>query len=187
MIKETTFVAFLRGINVGGNKMVKMSKLSTILTTKGFKNVRTLLVSGNVIFDSSVENVSLIKEQIEKAIQEEFGFIVAVLIRRKVDILSLVQSDPFMGISVTPLTRLYVTFLSQAVKSNLRIPYESKEKDFSIIKVTTTEVCTVLVLSGNRNTTDAMSIIEKEFGKNVTTRNWNTIVRIKTLLDEKSD
>lgn len=79
---------------------------------------------------------------------------------------------------------MYVTFLPEKSKDYVKIPYlpaqagESPEKDFTILRVTDNEVCSVLTLSKERKTTDAMHILEKTFGKNITTRNWNTIIRI---------
>jgi uncharacterized protein (DUF1697 family) len=91
-----------------------------------------------------------------------------------------VKGSPFEDVTVTSQTRLYVTFLSEKPASNLEIPYESPEKDFRILSVSDSEVCSVLTLTPNRGTTKAMDILEKEFGKNITTRNWNTVQKIGT-------
>ena len=95
------------------------------------------------------------------------------------------SGHPFKKIKTTPQTRLYITFLSDKTSSKLKIPYESPEKDFSILSVTKNEVISVLTLSANRSTTDVMKILEKEFGKKITTRNWNTVVKINNLWQEK--
>ena len=91
---------------------------------------------------------------------------------------NLVDENPFKKVPVTAFTRLYVTFLSEKPKTNLKIPYESPKKDFKIIRVSSGTVCSVGTLSKNGQTIDLMSFLEKEFGKKVTTRNWNTITRI---------
>jgi uncharacterized protein (DUF1697 family) len=94
------------------------------------------------------------------------------------EIQELADSNPFKKITVTPQMRLYVTFLSEKPKSSLKIPYESPEKDFKIVRVSNNEVCSVLTLSPNTGTVDAMSVLEKEFGRKVTTRNWNTVIKL---------
>lgn len=71
------FVAFLRGINVGGNKKVEMSKLKKVFESLGFVNVSTYINSGNVIFQSSRKDFS----QIEIALEKSFGFEIKVIIR----------------------------------------------------------------------------------------------------------
>jgi uncharacterized protein (DUF1697 family) len=106
-----------------------------------------------------------------------FGYEVSVILRATQEIQDLVDSIPFKDIKVTPQTRLYVTFLSEKPKSSLKVPYESPEKDFKIVRVTNGEVCSVLTLGSNRGTIDAMDILEKEFGKKITTRNWNTVIK----------
>jgi len=76
---------------------------------------------------------------------------------------------------------LYVTFLSETSDTSLEIPYESPEKDLRILRASNHEICSVLILSQKRGTVDLMSFIEKEFGKNVTTRNWNTVKKLAAL------
>lgn len=75
------YVALLRGINVGGNRKVEMPKLKAAFEKFGFKNVKTFINSGNVIFVSEIKDSKKLCEQIEKAIKKDFGFDVPVLIR----------------------------------------------------------------------------------------------------------
>lgn len=171
------YVAFLRGINVGG-VLVKMADLKVIFESLGFQNVRTLLASGNVIFEANETKEETLVLMIEEALTKRYGRHIAVLVRSLSDMQRLVDSEPFKAISVTPQTRLYVTFLTQKPENLLKIPYESPEKDFWILHVSDGEVLSVKTLTNNGGTTDMMGFIEKEFGKNVTTRNWNTIEKI---------
>lgn len=172
------YVAFLRGINVGGHKAVKMEDLKKVFASLGFKNVKTLLASGNVLFEASQGSADVLSKKIEEELKKSFGHEIGVLIRKIGELQSLAEVNPFKGVKLTPQTRLYVTFLSEKPRSNLKIPYESPEKDFKIISVSSGEVCSALTLSPTRRTTDLMGILEKEFGKKVTTRNWNTIIRL---------
>jgi uncharacterized protein (DUF1697 family) len=176
--RMTGYVAFLRGINVGGNNLIKMEDLKKVFETMGFRNVKTLLASGNVIFDTVKEKTLILGRIIGEKLETTFGYNNGVIVRSIKEIQNLADIGPFKNITVTPETRLYITFLPEKPKSNLKIPYESPEKDFKILQVTDTEVCSVITLSHNRNTLDAMNILEKEFGKKITTRNWNTIERI---------
>lgn len=174
---NTKYVAFLRGINVGG-KMVKMEALRKAIEELGYEHVKTLLNSGNVVFEAEEKNEKKLQQVIEEKLEKVFGFHIDVLLRTQKNIQALVSADPFKGIAVTPQTRLYVTFLSEKSVHALKIPYESPEKDFRILRVTDTEVVSVLTLSEKRGTTDVMKIPEKEFGKLITTRNWNTVKKI---------
>jgi uncharacterized protein (DUF1697 family) len=172
------YIAFLRGINVGGHKPIKMDALAGAFRSLGFQNVKTILASGNVLFEAPKASTGVLTQKIEEKLEKTFGHPVGVTLRTVPEIQKLVKSDPFKNINVTPQTRLYVTFRRDGTKGTLKIPYQSHEKDFEILHVTTGEVCSVLTLSPDRQTTQLMNILEKEFGKTVTTRNWNTLVRI---------
>jgi len=182
------YVALLRGINVGGNKKVPMSDLKKAFEALGFSDVKTLLNSGNVVFSAKEIEPVLLTQQIEQTLAKTFGFPIPVIIRIKDEVRSFVDSNPFKSLVVTPETRLYITFLSEKPTSNLKIPYVSPEKNFTILEISHNEIFSAVLVSEQYNTTDAMKILEKEFGsprdeagKNVTTRNWNTVVKLAAL------
>ena len=77
------YVALLRGINVGGNSQVEMSRLKTVFEKLGFSEVSTYINSGNVIFSSNKLTEVKLASAIEKGIEDEFGFNVHVIVRTK--------------------------------------------------------------------------------------------------------
>ena len=175
------YVAFLRGINVGGNNKIDMDELRQAFMSWGFAGVKTVLASGNVIFETQKAKDGL-AQIIEQKISESFGIDVSVILRTVDDIKALAEADPFKNIRVTPQTRLYVTFLADKPKS--KTP-ESQDKDFRILHVSDAEVFSVLTLLPDRRTVDLMKILEIEFGKKITTRNWNTVCRILKASQDK--
>lgn len=173
------YVAFLRGINVGGHKSVKMADLRTAFEAMGFQNVRTVLASGNVVFGaarpaSSEEATARIAQEL----QQTLGHAVSVTVRTMGDLRHLVDSDPFKDVTLTPDTRLYITFLSQPVKSRPDFAYESPEGDLTIRRISPGEVAGMVVLSSGHGTTELMALLDKQFGAAVTTRNWDTINKV---------
>ena len=172
------YAAFLRGINVGGHKPVPMGKLKAALESLGFQNVHTLLVSGNVLFEAPAAGTPALAKKIEERLKKTFGTDIGTIVRTIQELRDLAGSGPFKAVRVTPQTRLYVTFLPERPQSSLKIPYSTPEKDFQILRVTATEVCSVVIVSPARRSVDLMNILEKEFGKRITTRNWNTVVRV---------
>jgi uncharacterized protein (DUF1697 family) len=177
------YVAFFRGINVGGNTMINRERLKEIFELLGMKNVRVLLNSGNVIFETSEDNTAAISLKIREGLRREMGFEREVIIRSGNQIKSLVDFNPFKDISVTPNTRLYVTFIEREPSSSIKIPYFSAEGDLQILQLRDGAACIVLVLSPGRGTVDMMARMEKEWGKHVTTRNWNSILKIAKILE----
>ena len=179
-IAMARYVAFLRGINVGGNVLIKMDVLRKQFEKLGFENVKTVLATGNVIFDlaDGARGHEEAAKKIEIALQKMMKRDVKVMLRSIDEIQKLVDSEPFKKVKVTKETRLYVTFLGDKPTSKLKIPYATPEKDFQILRVTAGEVCSFLVISLEKKSVDLMKIIEKEFGKNVTTRNWNTVLKL---------
>ena len=177
-MKPIRYIALLRGINVGGHKQVKMEELKKTLESLGFQNVKTMLNSGNVIFEIDEINSSLLKNKIEAGLKSDFGHEIAVLLRTHDELRALQKADPFKDIKGTPEARLYVTFFSEKPVTHLKLHFETPEKDFKVVRVSDREICTVLTLSKKRGTTDSMDILEKTYGKKVTTRNWNTVIRL---------
>ncbi|MGH9803924.1 MAG: DUF1697 domain-containing protein [Candidatus Acidiferrales bacterium] len=172
----TSYVAFLRGINVGGSKKIRMAKLAEAIKALGFQNVKTLLASGNVLFEARAADTRILTQTLERKIKQTFGHDVSVVLRTRRALQRLLAADPFTGIKVTPLTRLFVTFLSDTPKTILKIPYQSPDKSFRILRLSGRDLCSVLTLGPQwaRNLRQ-MDILEKEFGKRITTRSWSTV------------
>jgi len=181
-LTPTTYVAFLRGINVGGHKKIPMTMLRDAFLRLGFTSVKTLLASGNVIFDYEKQDTKTLSRTIETALEKAFGFPVDVIVRSRAQLKKIERSEPFMDIPVTDQTRLYITFLGGKLKPTTPGPYISPDGSFQIIKATNTEIFSILDLA-KAQTPEAMNILEKQFGKKITTRNWNTIVKIIDSLD----
>jgi uncharacterized protein (DUF1697 family) len=179
----TRYVAFLRGINVGGNKQIRMEDLRRAFEAMGFEGVATVLNSGNVLFRVKKTAEATLEQRIRDDLVQILDQKANVLVRTGVKIEALVASDPFMQIETTPQTRLYVTFFSGEVRSSLKVPYRSAEGDIRILSVSSGAVCTAIELSPKRGTVDLMKVIETEFGTGVTTRNWNTVLKISKKLE----
>lgn len=171
------YIAFLRGINVSGHHKVPMAELQKELTKLGYTNVITLLNSGNVIFESKLENEKLLEQSIADHLEKVFGFQIPVLIRKADDILNLINNNPFQNIKVTKDIRLYISFLKEKTTPDITIPWSTEDDSFQILEIRDRAVVSVLNLEISQSI-KAMEILERSFGKNITTRNWNTIIRI---------
>lgn len=89
-----TYVALLRGINVGGNNKVSMAELKDALTQAGLKNVRTYINSGNVLFESDQNDVAQLTVLCEQAIQDRFGFVVGCIVIASAEYRKIIDDAP---------------------------------------------------------------------------------------------
>jgi uncharacterized protein (DUF1697 family) len=174
------YVAFLRGINVGGKHLVKMDALRSVFASLGCKNVQTFIQSGNVIFENAAKDVAALTKKIEKALLANFGFSIPVMIRTGAELIAMVQLNPFQSAGDDGVK--YVTFLAIELKRPPALPLCSPANDCAIIHVNGREMFSVGYRLKNGRSGNVMMLIEKEAGKAVTTRNWNTIAKIAGML-----
>ena len=177
--KHIAYVALLRGINVGGNHMVPMKRLAAHFEELGFTDVKTLLASGNVVFKTT-KPFDSIRPLLESAFLRSFGFAIPSIVWPISDIVTLIKDQPFKKIKSAPSLRLYITFLSESTKSTLVIPYISPDGSFTILAKERKLIASVLD-TAKAKTPQVMQVLEKNFGKNITTRNWNTVQKIAAL------
>lgn len=175
---KTKYIAFLRGINVGGHHKVPMADLKKELHELGFENVVTLLNSGNIIFESDAEPIQKLEKQIATQLEEAFGFPIPTIIRKAETILELLNYNPFEDEILTKDIRFYVSFLQEVTEIDLQLPWSTDDKAFKIIHIKDKTICSILDLSISK-TPKAMGALEKFYGKDITTRNWNTIKRME--------
>jgi uncharacterized protein (DUF1697 family) len=175
----TMYAAFFRGINVGGHRPTRMADVVRAFESLGFKNVKTLLASGNVVFEAPRGSREQLVSRINDKLVKNCGHEIHTIVRTMDELRSLAASEPFKAIRVTPHTRLFVTLLSKKPVTTLKIPYLSPDKSFRILSVGDGVVCSVLTVGPQwAKNLRQMDILEKEFGKEVTTRSWSTVLRI---------
>jgi uncharacterized protein (DUF1697 family) len=185
-MSSITYVAFLRGINVGGNALIKMTELKKAFESLGFKNVVPVVASGNVVFETKQSDPAVLKGQIEMALSKRFKIQAQVILRDASQILNLTKSNPFRNARLSPQTKLQVTFLVEEAKAGAKFPIRLPIKEFQIVQTSGSEICSAVDLSTNARTPELMKLLEKQFGKNITTRTWNTIEKIAKLLGPDS-
>lgn len=168
------YVAFLRGINITKYKRVKMEDLSRAFEDMGFENVRTVLASGNVIFETASTDLTALERKIEEALPGAIGFNSETIVLKIESLRKLAKMNPFKGIKSKTQARPYVTFLKGDRKSDSE--FSADGKGYTILKNLDGIICSVVDLSGGR-TTDLMRELDKRWKVN-TTRGWSTIERI---------
>ena len=174
----TRYVALLRGINVGGKNLIKMEQLVRIFTGAGLKNVRTYIASGNVIFDSSSSNKATLTKKIEKALQQDLGYEVTVILRTLDELESIVTRNPYKHRPASSDVMHCVVFLADEPKGKLQIPLVSSTENLEVFEVNDRVAC----ITARRKRTGWFgypnNFVEKQFGVAGTTRNWSSVIKI---------
>ncbi|MET9413139.1 DUF1697 domain-containing protein [Streptomyces klenkii] len=178
----TTYVALLRGINVGGKKRVPMQTLRELLSGMGCGSVRTHLNSGNAVFTHPGPDPDGPARELERAIERELGFAVTCMVRDADDMRRVVDADPFAGREVDP-ARYVVTFLAgpadpAAVADVDPAAYAPEEF------VLAGRELYVYYAEGIRNAKLARVLTERRLGTAGTGRNWNTVTKLAAMAQE---
>lgn len=159
---------------------MKMEDLKKIFESLGFKNVRTYIQSGNVIFESSEKNKDSIIKKSEAALHKHLGSDVLLFLRTQLEMDAIIKKDPFKKIKPASSTKLYFSFLRSELKSKPKLPYLSAKKDVEIIAIKNCDLyCVTAEINGRFGFPN--NFVEKEFGISATTRNWNTITKILSI------
>jgi uncharacterized protein (DUF1697 family) len=167
----------LRGINNVGSKRVTMAALKSAFESMGFKNVRTVLASGNVIFETSGRDPHL-DSTVSRGLEKAIGFPVRVVLRTVRELRAIINADPFKKVPSGPDVKLYVTLLAEKSKDASRIKLPTPPKGILIVRFDPGEIFSVVGASPGARTPELMAFLEKAFGRGITTRNWRTIRRI---------
>ncbi|WOD44526.1 DUF1697 domain-containing protein [Hwangdonia lutea] len=177
----STYIALLKGINVGGHKKVPMAELRELLTKSGFENVQTYIQSGNVIFRSSEKNILNLERQIQKAIDSHFGFNVSVLVKTRADLKRIFDACPFQKEKkqASYFAILHNSPPKDLVKLASEKVYEGEE--YFILNDCIYFYCA----TGYGRAKFNINYFERKLKTVATARNYNTMVKLLSLSAEK--
>lgn len=170
------FLALLRGINVSGQKKINMKDLQKLMEDTGFSKVQTYIQSGNLVFSSRSANPSAVKNKIENAIQEYYGFNVTVIIRTLNQMDVVLQNNPYIK---KEAGKLYVTFLESEPGDKTEIQLPPGEKGEYTIKGSEIYLYTPEGYGGGKLDNN---FLERKLKIKATTRNWNSCIKLTELL-----
>lgn len=168
-----TYISILRGINVSGNRIIKMDALKKLCLSHDFCNIKTYIQSGNIIFESIPTDNKIISNTIKTAIEKEFGFDVPVITLRQTELESIITSNPFVNDKSKDPLFFHVTFLSDwPAKQNIEqlTQIDLRNDKYEIID----KVIYLFCPDGYSNSKLTNSLFEKKLKVTATTRNWKT-------------
>ncbi|MCU5376262.1 DUF1697 domain-containing protein [Bacillus cereus] len=175
----TIYIALLRGINVGGHKIIKMADLKEMFESIGLKQIKTYIQSGNIVFKSE-ENITFLKERIQSEIKNVFGFDVPVMLSTHDEFINIIKRCPYEADSLLEGESIYVAFLANELSE--------KEKGQLLMQKNETEDCYIhkkvvyLLFKNSIRNSKLMNQFQK-LHTPATVRNWRTVNKLKTIVE----
>ena len=182
----TVFIAFLRGINVGGRTTVKMAALKALFEGLGLENVKTLLNSGNVVFAAKGTSGAPLTKRLEDAVENEFGFRPAIVIRTVAELEKIIGENSFAHMAKDDPSHLLVMTLAKKAKAGAKAALAKVYSGPEQIEIKGENVYLTYPNGiGKSKLTNAL--LEKHLGGAGTSRNWNTLTKLVALAEESED
>lgn len=175
----TTYVALLRGVNLGARNKVSMADLRTLFESLGAEDVQTYVQSGNVVFKSRVGSAAELTGAIERRIGRELGLEISVMLRTSEQLAKIVAGNPFAA-SQGEGTKLHVTFLADSPERSRVRTLESVASEPDEFRVHGREVY-LHTPKGYGRSKLSNAHFEKQLDVAATTRNWNTVTKLAEL------
>lgn len=167
------YIAMLRGINVSGHKTIKMENLRELCSDLGFRNVETYVQSGNIVFQTPIENPGALSKRIGEAILHSFGFDAPVIVRTSKQMRNVIANNPFLKEKDVDSSKLHVTFLSESAQKDSLTKLETLSTGPDRFYTAHQEIY-LYCPGGYGRTKLSNSAIEKALWVRATTRNWKT-------------
>lgn len=180
----TTHLALLRGINVSGHNMIKMEALKTTLETIGFQNVTTYIQSGNVFVDTEEENAPKVAFLIKQEIFKVFGHEVPVIVINKEDLSACFKNNPFLKDKEVDTKKLYVAFISIELKKESINDLKVSQFKPDEVAIDQNRIFIKYAVGAGKTRFD-QKYIEKKLNVTATIRNWNTVVQLLKMFEER--
>ena len=171
------FFAFLRAINVGRGRTVKMQSLRQVFESLGFSMVETFIASGNVIFETKTQRTKPLERKIEKALHEALGYEVRSFVRTEAELTKIANYRPFRQSKFDHTWHMNIVFLADSLNQKLKQSVKALQTDTDAFEVRGQEI---YWLRRRKQKGGAFSTVplERVLGRAFTVRAANTIKEI---------
>ncbi|MBA2579800.1 MAG: DUF1697 domain-containing protein [Thermoleophilaceae bacterium] len=175
-------IALLRGINVGGHKKVEMARLRELMGTLGYRDVRTYVQSGNVVFTGPEVPPIEVAQRLEERIAATFGFDVSVMVRSREELADVIAANPLRDVATDP-SRHLVVFRDDEVDLTGAATVDPADFAPEAFHVRGREIY-LWAPDGVRDSPVVKALSEKRLGGTATARNWRTLEKLLVLAYE---
>lgn len=176
----TSFVALLRGINVGGHRKVAMADLRALLTRLGFADAQSLLQSGNLVFSATVRESAALEGLLEAEAEKSLGLKTEFLVRSAAEWAAIVKRNPFPAEASRDPGHLVVFLLKDGPKAAQVDALEGAITGPERIRADGRQLYAVYP-DGMGRSRLTIGLIERRLATRATARNWNTVLKLAAL------
>ncbi len=173
----TRYAALLRGI-MPSNPNMSNEKLRGVFTGLGFESVASVLSSGNIVFATEETPGAELEDRIQEALNAELGIPGGTVIRDHSELRALLDRDPFAGYTHGRETYLTVTFFKDSAHSRVEMPADTDPRTKVVGYDDQARAFLSIIDNSVPNSPNFMMWLERNYGKNITTRTWLTVQRV---------
>ena len=171
-----SYVALLRGVNLGGNKMVAMAELRTMLEALGFSDVKTLLQSGNAGFRGPARPPASLEQQLETAMTKHFKMSCDYHVRTAAELRAIIDANPMPAEAKKDPSRFVVIFYKAPLDKALVKAAQAAITGREIVKADGRQL--YMYYPDGQGTSKAGAVVGKILKVQGTARNWNTVLKL---------
>jgi uncharacterized protein (DUF1697 family) len=179
----TTYIGFVRAINLAGKNMVAMAALRDMLTRMGFENPRSLLQSGNILFGSKPKSPEQLERLLEAELLKRLAVDTQFMVRTTGELDDAIGSNPFPKEAKSDPGHLLVLFLKDAPAAARVKALQEGIKGREVVRASGRHAYAWYPDGVGRSKLTA-AMIEKHLGTRGTGRNWNTVLKLQALAAE---
>lgn len=175
------YIALLRGINVSGVKIIKMEDLRAYFEGMGFKNVKTYIQSGNVVFEANKQTLASLTKKITKGLEDMLGYNVPIVTISSETMQEIEAADIFTNMLKSVSTaKKYVAFLERPLTKDEITFLHSLTNPVDVYYSTGNEIYITIDETKGKSLYTNM-LLEKKLKIYATTRNWNTVCKLASM------
>ncbi len=182
--RQGTFIALLRGINVGGHNKIPMAELRSLCAELGWKDVQTYIQSGNVVFTAGAAP-AVLEAELERAIERRFGLVIAVIVRAATDWPAYAKSNPFPEASEKEPKAVMLALSKAPPKADAETALRERAVHGERI-VQAGDALWIHFSDGVAGSKLSPALVDRLVGSPVTARNWRTVLKLGELAGQTS-
>jgi uncharacterized protein (DUF1697 family) len=175
-------IGLLRGVNVGGHHKVPMADLRALCESLKLRDARTYVQSGNVVFRTAVKELRPLAKRMEDALEKQFGFRPAVMLRTTSDFREVVRRNPFAKRTGLDPAKMVVSFLTCEPEAEAREKVHAMKFDPEEVRIEGCEMYLYFPI-GIGVSKLSMAALDRALKVSGTARNWNSVTKVLALAE----